>query len=208
MSVVGRVLNAGELRRMIRRRRRLGIDHKDEVWDGVYVIMPDPTVLHQQIVTRLSSILLAVIDDAGRGRAFGGTNVSDRRHDWKKNFRVPDVVVVLNEGRAVDCVTHWMGGPDFLVEVRSPGDDTDAKVPFYARIGARELLVIDRDTRHLRLLRHDGHDLTPVEPEDRHGKKWLVSAVVPLAFRRSAPRGQAPKTHVERTDGTAGSWVV
>jgi Uma2 family endonuclease len=208
MSVVGRVLNAGELKRMIRRRRRLGLDHKDEVWDGVYVIMPDPTVLHQQIVTRLSSILLTVIDDAGRGRAFGGTNVSDRSRGWKKNFRVPDVVVVLSDGRAVDCDTHWMGGPDFLIEVQSPGDETDAKIPFYSQIGVRELLIIDRDTRQLRLLRHNGHDLVPVEPNDRHGKKWLVSAVVPLAFRRSAPRGQEPKTLVERTDGTAASWTV
>lgn len=208
MSAIARILNTGELQRMIRRRRRLGIDHKDEVWDGVHVIMPDPTVLHQQIVTRLTAILLTVVADASRGQALAGTNVSDRLRGWKKNFRVPDVVVVLREGRAINCGTHWMGGPDFLVEVQSPGDETEAKVPFYAGIGVRELLVVDRDTRHLRLLRHDGHDLTPVEAEDRHGKKWLVSAVVPLAFRRSAPRGQDPKTHVERTDGTAGSWVV
>ena len=57
MSAVGRVLNAGELQRMIRRRRRLGIDHKDGVWDGVYVIMPDPTNDHQELVGDLAAIL-------------------------------------------------------------------------------------------------------------------------------------------------------
>jgi Uma2 family endonuclease len=204
MSVVGRVLNAGEMQRMIRRRRQLDIDHKDEVWDGVYVIMPDPTLVHQHIVTRMTVILVTVINDAGRGQAFAGTNVSDRRNDWKKNFRVPDVVVVLNEGRAIDCDTHWFGGPDFLVEVQSPGDDTDAKIPFYAELGVRELLIIHRDTRRLRLLRHDGTDLVPVEPDD---KKWLTSAVVPLAFRRTTV-GRKAQTEVRRTDKVPGRWTI
>jgi len=205
MSVVGRVLNADELRRLIHRRRRLDIDHKDEVWDGVYVIMPDPTLSHQQIVTRLTSILVSVVNDAGRGQAFAGTNVSDRRHGWKKNFRVPDVVVVLNGGRAVNCDTHWFGGPDFLVEVQSPGDDTEAKIPFYAGIGVRELLIIHRDTRRLRLYRHDGSDFVAVE-SDRKAKE-LTSAVVPLAFRRTTAGGKGPRTEVRRTDGTPGRWV-
>jgi Uma2 family endonuclease len=204
MSAVGRVLNSGELQRMIHRRRQLGIDHKDEVWDGVYVIMPDPTLVHQQIVTRLTVILATVIDDTDRGKSLAGTNVSDRRSGWKKNFRVPDVVVVLTDGRAIDCDTHWLGGPDFLIEVQSPGDDTDAKIPFYAELGVRELLVVHRDSRRLRLYRHDGTDLNPVEPDD---KKWLASAAVPLAFRRAAT-GRQVRTEVRRTDGTPGRWTI
>jgi Uma2 family endonuclease len=204
VSVMGRVLNTGELRQMILRRRGLEIDHKDEVWDGVYVIMPDPTLTHQQIVTRLTSILVMVINNAGRGQALAGSNVSDRRSGWKRNFRVPDVVVVLSDSRAVDCDTHWFGGPDFLVEVLSPGDDTNAKIPFYADIGVRELLIIHRDSRRLRLFRHNGTDLVPVEADAR---KWLTSEVVPLSFRR-ATAGKKPRTEVRRTDGTAGRWVI
>lgn len=204
MSVMGRVLNSGELQRMIDRRRRLGIDHKDEVWDGVYVIMPDPTLSHQQIIARLLAILIEVVDDVGRGTTYPGTNVSDRETSWKKNFRVPDVVVDLRGGRAVARETHWFGGPDFVVEVRSPGDETDAKVPFYAGVGVRELLILDRDSRRLLLYRHDGTELIPVEPD---AKKWLISEVVPLAFRRTTA-GKKPRTEVRRTDGPAGRWVI
>jgi Uma2 family endonuclease len=206
MSVVGRVLNAGELKRMIRRRRRLGLDHKDEVWDGVYVIMPDPTMVHQEIIGTLYDAFSAVVRLPGLGRVVMGSNVSDRRVRWKKNFRVPDLVVVLTGGRAVDCGTHWMGGPDVVVEVRSPGDDTDFKIPFYGTIGVRELLIVDRDSRAVQLLRHDGRELVPVGARDRQGAKWLMSMVVPLAFRRTAPRGQGPRIQVERTDDAPGQW--
>jgi Uma2 family endonuclease len=139
----------------------------------------------------------------------GGANVSDRTsEDWVENYRVPDVVVALRGTRAVDRGTHWLGGPDFLVEVESPGDETDTKIPFYARISVRELLIVHRDTRQLRLYRHDGTDLAAIEPTDFEGRKWLVSAVVPLAFRRKAARGERPRTEVRRTDGPAGQWVV
>src|SRR5215831_2995770 len=91
-----------------------------------------------------------------RGQVFPGANVSDRRVGWKRKFRGPDVVVVLSGSRAVDCKTHWMGGPDFLIEVQTPGDQTEEKIPFYSEIGVQELLIVHRDTRQLRLYRHNG----------------------------------------------------
>jgi Uma2 family endonuclease len=206
--MIMRVLNDAVIEEIIQRRKKLGIDRKDEVWDGVYVVMPDPTIDHQRLVKRLTAILVEVVDNEDRGEAFPGTNVSDRRKGWKHNFRAPDVVVVLHGSRAVDCRTHWLGGPDLLVEVQSPGDETDLKIPFYARVGVRELLVVHRDTRELRLFRNDGTDLALVEPSDLQGRKWLVSAVVPLAFRRTTARGRGPRTEVRRTDGTPGQWVV
>lgn len=206
--MIVRVLNQDVSEEIVERRKKLGIDRKDEVWDGVYVVMPDPTIDHQRIVFQLTSIFSQTVRDKGIGEAFPGTNVSDRREGWEHNFRAPDVVVVLEGGRAENCRTHWFGGPDLLVEVQSPGDEADAKVPFYARIGVRELLVVHRDTRQLRLYRHDGTDLAPVEPGDFQGKKWLLSAVVPLAFRRTTAGGRGPRTEVRRTDGAPGRWVV
>ncbi len=134
-------------------------------------------------------------------------NVSDRRKNWRDNYRVPDLVVVLNNSRAVDCGSFWYGGPDFLVEVESPADDTEEKVPFYAKIGVRELLIIHRDKRTLRLLRHDGQDLVLVKPSNGEGKQWLVSEVLPLAFRRTVIKG-GPRTEVRRTDGQPGHWTI
>ena len=190
---------------VIRDRRKRGIDLHDEVWDGVYVVSPFASNPHQTVVSRLTRILGAIIEDTGRGVVLPGANVSDYEgQEWKKSHRTPDVVVVLNGSRAVDCGTHWFGGPDFLVEVKSPGDKTDAKMPFYARVGVRELLIIHRDTRRLRLFRNDGSDLVPVRTDD---KKWLVSSVVSLAFRHRAAGGKA-RTEVRRTDEVPGRWVI
>src|SRR5262245_66591541 len=117
------------------------------------------------------------------------------------------MVVVLNNSRAVDCGTYFFGGPDFLVEIESPGDDTEEKVPFYSKIGVRELLIIHRDKRTLRLLRHDGQDLVLVKPALLAGREWLASDVIPLAFRRTVSKG-IPNTQVRRTDSQRGNWTV
>ena len=42
---------------------------------------------------------------------------------------------------------------------------------------------------------------------DLDGKEWLVSAVLPLAFRRTVRKG-TPRTQVRRTDGKPSLWTV
>src|SRR5260370_28637027 len=138
----------------IRERQRLGHDRYDEVWDGVYVMPPMPNSFHQSTVHRYAVVLDAVVPE-DEGVIQEGANVSDRDEGREQNYRIPDIVVVLPGGRALDRQTHWRGGPDFLVEVASPGDDTEEKIPFYSRILVRELLIVQRDSRELRLLRHD-----------------------------------------------------
>src|SRR5436190_16538336 len=171
------VLDGAKADDLIRERKRLGIDKYDEVWEGMYVMPSMPTNAHQKIVDDLGDILSEVVKRTGLGEKYPGANVSDRRKGWKQNHRVPDIVVVLNNSRAIDCGTHFFGGPDFLVEIESPGDATEEKAPFYSKVGVRELLIIHRDKRTLRLLRHDGEDLLEVSPSALEGKHWLVSAL-------------------------------
>jgi Uma2 family endonuclease len=166
-----------------------------------------PNNAHQKLLDDLGDILTEVVKRGKLGGKYQGANVSDRRKGWESNYRVPDMLVVLKNSRAVDCGTHFCGGPDFLVEIQSPGDDTEGKVPFYGKIGGRELLMIHRDKRTLRLLRLEGEELVLVKPEPSERKEWLVSAVLPLAFRRSARKGVA-LTQVRRTDGKPGLWTV
>jgi Uma2 family endonuclease len=192
---------------MIQERKRLGLDLFDEVWEGMYVMPSSPNADHQELVDDLGDILSEVVKRAGLGKKYPGMNVSDRRTDWKENYRIPDIVVVLKHSRAINCSTHFFGGPDFLVEIESPGDDTDDKVPFYSKIGVRELLIIHRDKRVARLLRHDGEDLLEVKPSTLEGKQWLVSEVLPLAFRRITSKG-TPRTQVCRTDGEPQHWTI
>jgi Uma2 family endonuclease len=202
----GLIKDAGLLKSIIRERKRLGIDRYDEVWEGMYVMPSMPNNAHQELLDDLGDVLTEAVKQAGLGKKVQGANVSDRRKRWKQNYRVPDMVVVLNNSRAVDCGTYFFGGPDFLVEVESPGDDTEEKVPFYSKIGVRELLIVHRDSRTLRLLRHDGGELVLVKPSLFEGKEWLVSEVLTLAFRRTLSKG-VPRTQVRRTDGKPGLWT-
>jgi Uma2 family endonuclease len=188
-------------------RKRKGLDLYDEVWEGMYVMPSMPNNAHQLLVGDLDDVFREVVKKARLGQSYPGANVSDRGKGWEYNFRVPDLLVVLKNGRAIDCGTHFHGGPDFLVEIESPGDDTEEKVPFYSQIGARELLIIHRDKRTLRLLRLEGQELVLVAPSSLGGKEWLVSEVVPLAFRRTVRKGVA-RTHVRRTDDKPGLWTV
>ncbi len=201
------IRDAGLAELLIEERKRKGLDLYDEVWEGIYVMPSMPNNAHQKLLDDLGDILTEVVKREKRGEKHPGANVSDRRKGWEHNYRIPDLLVVLNNSRAVDCGTHFFGGPDFLVEIESPGDDTEEKVPFYGKIGVRELLILHRDRRAARLLRLEGEELVLVKPTELEGKDWLVSAVLPLAFRRTVVKG-APRTQVRRTDGNPGLWTV
>jgi Uma2 family endonuclease len=201
------IRDAGLYDQLIQERKRKGIDLYDEVWEGMYVMPSMPTNAHQKLLDDLGDILTEVVKREKRGEKYQGANVSDRRKGWDHNYRVPDMVVVLNNSRAIDCDTHFFGGPDFLVEIQSPGDDTEEKVPFYGKIGVRELLIIHRDKRALRLLRLEGEELVLVKPSLLDGKDWHQSEVLPLAFRKTLSKGAA-RTQVRRTDGNPGLWTV
>jgi Uma2 family endonuclease len=186
------VLDPGVSADLIARRKRLGIDQYDEVWDGVYVMPPIANNDHQDLVGGLTVALFEVLVLPRLGRVHPGANVSDRDDDWEHNYRIPNVVVVLAGGRAVDRGTHWQGGPDFLIEVLSPGDDTPAKLPFYAELGVREVLVVERDTRRPTLYRLGRTRLAPVRPTDLAGTPPSSAAWSPSRSgrsRRSRARG-------------------
>ena len=57
---------------------------------------PLPNIEHQIMATDLALAFAAVIDRAAGDLALVGANVSDRVAGWEKNYREPDVLVVLN----------------------------------------------------------------------------------------------------------------
>ncbi len=192
---------------LIQERKRQGADRYDEVWDGVYIMPSMPSLEHQELVHDLDAIFNEVVKRPGLGKVYPGVNVSDRGLDWKENYRVPDLVIVLKGSRALCHSTHIQGGPDFLVEIESPGDDSEEKVPFYGQLGVRELLLLHRDKRTVRLLRLEGRELVLAPATTLDGQRWVVSEVLPLAFRRKVHRGKAVN-QLRRTDGKPGLWTV
>jgi Uma2 family endonuclease len=204
MSVL--VLDPGLQKRLIKQRRRSGADRWDEVWDGVYVMSPLPNDGHQKIVTFLTFILQGVIGEPGLGEVRPGINVSDRDKKWKQNYRCPDVAVILRGGRAINRDKYWLGGPDFAVEIVSPRDRARDKIPFYAAVGVRELLVIDRDPWVLELYRLQGDQLPLVGSSTPEGRERLASAVVPLTFRL-VPGDPHPRIEVRHVEGHQ-EWLI
>ena len=48
------------------------------------------------------------------------------------------------------------GAPEIVIEVRSPGDESYEKVPWYVSRGAKAVLLIDRDTLAMQLFTQQG----------------------------------------------------
>lgn len=179
---------------------------RDEVWDGVLVMPPMPNNEHQDLVNDLAFAFRSVINRTGGDRVQPGANVSDRDSGWTSNYREPDVVVYLTTNPATDCVTHWVGGPDLAVEVVSPGEDARLKLDFYAKVGTRELLVVDRDPWKLELYQLQGGKLVSVGTSDVAGGAILASCALPLTFRLQAGAAR-PVIHIAHTtDGR--TWTA
>jgi Uma2 family endonuclease len=169
---------------LLAHRRAIGADRFDEVWEGTYMMVPAPNNEHQELASELTAILRTVVDWKQLGRTLAGANVSDRREKWRDNYRVPDILVFLNDTSAVDCETHWYGGPDFAIEIVSAGDRTLDKLDFFAAVGTRELLVIDRQPWQLTLYRATpAGKLSPVAVSSFTQEATITSAVIPIQFR-------------------------
>jgi len=169
-----------EWKEILRKRRALGHDRKDEVWNGVYFMAPDPTNSHQRLTSRIEDALEASAPVGSNVQA--GGNVSDRKKGWKLNFRCPDVMVFLPGNPAEDCETHYVGGPDFLVEVVSPGDRSEKKLGFYASVGVREVLLVDQGKARITLYKRDGEGWAEPVTAKLDEDSRLQSDVLPVSF--------------------------
>lgn len=198
------IRDPGISKRMIRRRRALGIDRKDEVWEGVYVVSPLANDEHQELVDSTFYALQTSVKYAGLGIVRSGANITDRLDKWTKNFRVPDVAVFLNGTAAIKKKTHWVGGPDFAVEIISPYDRSREKLDFYAKIGVKELLLVDRKPWAIELYRLQDGVLTLVGKSDLTDPATLTSEVVPLSFQLVAGEPR-PTVFMAHADGVQ-SW--
>src|SRR5262249_39941568 len=89
------IADSGVAEEVIAERQANGRDRKDEVWDGVYIIMPDPNVEHQEIVAILTTAFVTVVQPPKGGRVLPGLNISDQIDNWRTNYRCPDVGVFL-----------------------------------------------------------------------------------------------------------------
>ncbi len=132
-----------ELARLIERRKRLGLDRYDEVWEGVYHMAPAPRYGHAYLDDELTRILRPHAEAAGLAGS-GPFNLG--HHD---DFRVLDHG--YHRGRP-DPEAVYLDTAALVVEIVSPGDETYDKLPFYAARGVDEVLIVEPTERRIRIL--------------------------------------------------------
>jgi len=202
------VIDPGIERQLLERRRASRGDRWDEVWDGVYVMAPLPNLEHQELVINLGAAFKSSFADQPAVRVFPGINVSDRQEGWEQSYRCPDVAVILPGSRAVDCGAFCFGGPDFVVEITSDYDRSREKFDFYAGVGVREFLIVDRDPWQLELYTLQGQKLSLAGRVVAGESSSLASQVMPLTFRLVPPsKSGRPQIEIVRTTD-AQRWLA
>ena len=200
------VLDKWVERRLRAQRKAWGVDQHDEVWEGVYVMSPIADNKHQAVVMGLTAAFHEVIGRSGLGIVLPGANVSDRVEGWKKNYRTPDVVVVLRNSAAQDSGTYWTGPVDFIIEIVSPRDRSRRKLPFYSKIGVRELLFVERNPWRLQLYRHTGAALELTGECEINSAAPLASDVIPFSFQLASAKKRPTLRLTHTADGR--TWQV
>ena len=181
-------------------------DRWTEVWEGVTVMSPLANNEHQKLATRLSRVIGDVIEGDRLGDVIQGVNLTDRTPNWVENYRNPDVVVFLNGTTAVDHGTHYLGGPDFVAEIISPGEPPTAKFAFYAAVGTKEVLVVHRDPWRLELFALTAGTLALAGSSDLATPAVVPSVALGLTFQL-VPGPTRPLIAVAHPD-TGRAWTV
>jgi Uma2 family endonuclease len=143
-----------EVEALLERRRRSGLDRLEEIWEGVYHMVPAPSDVHADIAQQLAELLGPAARAAGLFPTMHEFNLGSSEHD----FRVPDGG--LHRARRWGT---WEPTAPLVVEIVSPGDETWDKLPFYAAHHVDELLIVDPQQRSVTWLALDGSEYRTVE---------------------------------------------
>ncbi|MHB1537654.1 MAG: Uma2 family endonuclease [Solirubrobacteraceae bacterium] len=141
------------LRLLAERRRLLGQDRRDEMWEGVLHMVPGPSFRHATLAAQVTELL------GPAARAAGLTVSADfNLGDCQEDFRVPDGG--LHRPGAAEM---WLATAALVLEVLSAGDETLAKLPFYAAHHVDEVLIVDSEQRAVQWLALCDGEYQPVQ---------------------------------------------
>ncbi len=141
-----------EFQELLERRRRWGADRHDEIWEGVYRMIPAPGEAHWLIDEQLAELLRPL------ARAAGLVSSPEFNLGHTSDFRVPDRGLHRPE-----TTGDWRPTAALVVEILSPGDETPAKIPFYASHDVDELVIVDPQSRTVEWLALEQGRYRPVE---------------------------------------------
>lgn len=140
------VAHGGALDDWLERRRALGLDKRDEIWDGIYHVTPHAHASHGRLAARL------IVALHGRAAAAGLEALTEFNLGREHDFRVPDFALV-----PVDAELQlYLPTATIVVEIVSPDDASRAKVPFYLARDVREVWLIDPEQRTVEVVTPEG----------------------------------------------------
>jgi Uma2 family endonuclease len=144
-----------EVAALLEKRRAAGLDRFDEVWEGVYRMMPAPGAAHRRIDRQLAELLRPLADAAGL--------ISDGEFNLGRvdDYRIPNRGLYPPEDER-----DWQETASLVVEIMSPGDETREKLPFYAARQVNEVLIVDPERRTVEWLALAGAGYEPAERSD------------------------------------------
>lgn len=151
----------------IEARHRRGADRWDEMWHGNLHMAPMPTMRDRDLGTGLLAVLRPLARERGMKISYeiGLFGADD-------DYRVLDLGVYRPDQASARGLEN---AAELVVELVSPGDESRAKLPWYAT-RVREVVLVDRDTLSVELFRMDGAEPHPVDPP--------ASEVLGCAFER------------------------
>lgn len=142
-----------EFQALLERRRRIGADRRDEVWEGVLHMTPAPLGCHDDVQQQLAELLGPLARRAGLLPTVGGFNLGE-----PDDYRIPDGGL-----RRERIVAAYYPTAALAIEVVSRGDETWEKLPFYAAHGVDELLIIDPSRRTVEWFALHQMEYRPIE---------------------------------------------
>lgn len=160
-------------------RRKTGADRWDEMWEGVLHMAPSPNRDHQEFEFALHLWLRQHWTRLSGGRVHHQINIAEPG-TWPDNYRIPDLVLLTPSRFCIDYNEYFNGGPDVVVEIHSHEDESYDKLNFYAKVGVREVWIVDRDTKQAEIyvLMDDAYDRRTAGPDG-----WLRSDATQVEMR-------------------------
>lgn len=143
-----------ELRALLERRQRAGVDRLDEVWKGVRHMVPAPSLEHARVTQQLAVLLDGPARAGGLLPAMGEFNLGESEQD----FRVPDGGLHRPGAAGV-----WHSTAALVAEIISPDDETWQKLPFYAAHDVDEVVIVDPTERTVAWLGLREGEYRPIE---------------------------------------------
>lgn len=129
------------------RRRALGQDLFDEMWEDEYHVAPAASASHGYI----DNVLAELLGPLARQASLVGTGPFNL--GGPQDYRVPDRGYHRSRPSGV-----WVATAAIVIEVVSPDDETWAKFDFYARHDVDEIATAEPATHQLRWFSRQGAD--------------------------------------------------